>query len=152
MEEKAVRLARPDEAHLLSELAFAAKAHWGYTREFLESARAELTLTAAQLASRRAHVLEQAGQVLGFFTVAGDPPRGELADLFVSPRAMRRGIGTALLQAAQEVAARAGFRELDIHADPNAERFYLDRGAIRVGEVPSGSIPGRRLPLLRLSL
>ena len=32
-----IREARPDEAELLSELAFRSKAHWGYDAEFLEA-------------------------------------------------------------------------------------------------------------------
>ncbi|WP_067619878.1 hypothetical protein [Alicyclobacillus acidiphilus] len=42
--------------------------------------------------------------------------------------------------------------ELTIRPDPNAEPFYLAMGAQRVGEVPSGSIPGRMLPLLQYLL
>jgi hypothetical protein len=33
-----------------------------------------------------------------------------------------------------------------IDADPNAEAFYLAMGAVRIGQTPSGSIPGRVLP------
>jgi GNAT superfamily N-acetyltransferase len=118
-----IRPALPNDAGRLSELAFASKAKWGYDREFL-----------------------------GFFMVRGTPPEGELADLFVAPSAMARGIGTALLEAARELAATAGFHTLHIHSDPFAERFYLRNGAVRIGETPSGSIPGRLLPLLRLDL
>jgi predicted acetyltransferase len=39
---------------------------------------------------------------------------------------------------------------LAIQADPNAEPFYLSRGAVRVGTEPSQSIPDRVLPLLEL--
>jgi len=35
-----------------------------------------------------------------------------------------------------------------LDADPDAEPFYLHHGARRIGEVPSGSIPGRMLPRL----
>ena len=48
--------------------------------------------------------------------------------------------------------ANTGFHTLHIHSDPFAEGFYLRNGAIRIGETPSGSIPGRLLPLLRLDL
>jgi hypothetical protein len=33
---------------------------------------------------------------------------------------------------------------------PNAEGFYRKMGAERVGETPSGSIPGRMLPLMQV--
>ena len=38
-----------------------------------------------QLAALRAHVLEREGSILGFFTLAGDPPEGELIHLYVDP-------------------------------------------------------------------
>ncbi|EBV1760669.1 N-acetyltransferase, partial [Salmonella enterica subsp. enterica serovar Newport] len=39
-----------------------------------------------------------------------------------------------------------------VDADPNAEAFYIRQGAIRIGETPSESLPGRVLPLLLISL
>jgi hypothetical protein len=39
-----------------------------------------------------------------------------------------------------------------IEGDPFAEGFYLTMGAIRVGETPSRSIPGRSLPLLSVDV
>jgi GNAT superfamily N-acetyltransferase len=65
---------------------------------------------------------------------------------------MGRGVGRALLDAALALARTGGFRALGIHADPNAEAFYLRHGATRIGVVASGSIPGRALPLLRLAI
>ena len=49
-------------------------------------------------------------------------------------------------------ARASGFRRLTVEADPNAEGFYRALGAVLVGSAASGSIPGRRLPLLRLDL
>jgi hypothetical protein len=37
------------------------------------------------------------------------------------------------------------------HADPYAESFYAKYGAERIGEAPSGSIPGRFLPRMRFT-
>jgi len=50
------------------------------------------------------------------------------------------------------LARTEGFLALAIHSDPNAESFYLSHGATRTGDTPSGSIPGRILPLLRLAI
>jgi GNAT superfamily N-acetyltransferase len=72
--------------------------------------------------------------------------------LFVDPDAMRRGIGQALLADALGIAAGAGATRVRIEADPNATPFYERAGAVRVGDVPSGSIPGRVLPLLELDV
>ena len=48
----------------------------------------------------------------------------------------------------RRIAREAGYTSLLIEADPNAVGFYEAMGADRIGEVPSGSLPGRTLPLL----
>jgi GNAT superfamily N-acetyltransferase len=147
-----IREARAGEAAEISALALRSKGYWGYTPEFLEACREELTIRDEQLSAARAHVMDDGGRLVGFFTVTGTPPEGALDCLYVDPAAVGRGVGRALLDAARAIAAKAGFTALAIHSDPHAETFYLRHGAIRVGVAPSGSIPGRVLPLLRLAL
>jgi GNAT superfamily N-acetyltransferase len=147
-----IRPATPGEAGAISALALRSKGHWGYSPAFLEACRAELTIRAEQLAEQRAHVAVEGGALLGFFTVTGAPPQGELDCLYVDPAAIGRALGRRLLDAAVALARAEGFRVLAIHADPHAEEFYLRCGATRVGDVPSKSLPGRRLPLLSLAL
>jgi len=60
-----------------------------------------------------------------------------------------KGIGRQLWQHAIGSARRLRARYLLVDADPNAEQFYVEMGAERVGDVPSGVDPNRRLPLLR---
>jgi GNAT superfamily N-acetyltransferase len=148
----AIRPARPDEAATLTELALRSKGVWGYDAEFLARCRVELTLRPADVAPRRTHIAELGGRVVGFFTVVGEPPEGELDCLYVDPAAIGGGVGGALLAFARALASAQGFHTLRVVADPNAEAFYLRHGASRVGDVPSGSIPGRRLPLLVLAV
>jgi hypothetical protein len=61
-------------------------------------------------------------------------------------------VGRALWTDAVGRARAAGCRSLDIEADPHAEAWYAGRGAVTIGRVPSGSIAGRTLPLMRLEL
>jgi len=147
-----LRPAAPGEAALLSELAVRSKGHWGYDADFLEACRDELTLHDDELAARRTVVAEVDGRIVGFGTLEGQPPRGALGMLFVDPDAVGRGIGRALLDRLVDTARAEGFTVLGIDADPNAEAFYRAAGAVRVGTVPSGSVPGRVLPLLELAL
>lgn len=147
-----VRPARADEAGQLTELAMTSKAHWGYDAAFLAQCRPALTLHPEELARLRAHVAEVDGLLAGFFTLRGEPPEGALEHLYVAPDAIGRGVGRELLLQACRVARAQGFSSLVIHADPNAEAFYARQGAVRAGEVPSESIPGRVLPLLRIDL
>jgi GNAT superfamily N-acetyltransferase len=143
-----LRPAEPAEAGPLSELAMASKAYWGYDREFLDACRAELTLSPDDVDPARVTVAEFDGRVLGFAVVAGGPPEVELAMLFVDPGHIGNGVGRALWTAAVDTAAALGAETVTIVSDPQAEPFYLAMGATRIGEVESGSIPDRKLPLL----
>jgi GNAT superfamily N-acetyltransferase len=139
-----LRPARADEAGPLTELALAAKGHWGYDEAFLAACRDELTVTP----QHRATVAERDGRVVGFYTLDGEPPEIELGMMFVAPAEIGTGVGRALWAHAVDEAARAGADRLTIDSEPHAEAFYLAMGAVRVGEIASGSIPGRTLPRL----
>jgi GNAT superfamily N-acetyltransferase len=146
------RVAKPEDADKLSDLAFQSKAHWGYSSEFMEACRHELTITPQDCESGLIVLAEENGIIMGFYQLAGKPPKGTLDDLFIDPAYMGKGLGSTLFNGAVEHARRLGFISLEIHSDPHAEAFYLHMGAKRIGDVPSGSIPGRTLPLLERSL
>lgn len=152
MSELSLRPAQQDEAPQLTELALRSKGHWGYDQAFLAACRVELTVDAAECDGLHIICAERAGQIVGYYQLAGDPPTGELADVFVDPSAIGYGVGGELLRYALEHARQLGYDLLTIDADPHAEAFYLHAGACRVGEVPSGSIPNRKLPRLELSV
>ncbi|MFE4520035.1 GNAT family N-acetyltransferase [Kitasatospora sp. NPDC056783] len=147
-----IRPARPDEAALLTGIALRAKAYWGYDEAFMAACRAELTVDAEAIERSATLVAEDDGRVLGFAALSGTPPTGSLDQLFVEPESIGRGVGRALFERARERAGALGLRRFLIESDPNAEPFYLAMGAARIGGVPSGSIPGRELPLLVLEL
>lgn len=65
------------------------------------------------------------------------PHRGDLAKMLVHRRARRRGIGEALLAAAEAAAQDAGKTLLVLDtASADAERLYVRRGWQRLGEIP----------------
>nr|MDT0657146.1 GNAT family N-acetyltransferase [Micromonospora sp. DSM 115978] len=147
-----MRPARADEAEALSGLAFRSKAHWGYDAAFLAACRPALTFEPHELAGRRAVVAETGGRVVGFYTLEGTPPQGELGNLWVEPTHLRRGVGRQLWEHAVAAAGTIGFATVLIEADPYAEGFYLAMGAERTGAVPSTVVPDRQLPEMRYQL
>jgi GNAT superfamily N-acetyltransferase len=149
-----LRAARPDEVAALSELARRSKGHWGYDDAFLHACRDELTVRVEDLTSGVVVVAEVDGALAGFSRLTGpDAERvGEAELLFVATEHIGTGVGRALFTRLRADAIARGCTALRIEADPNAAAFYEREGAVRVGEVPSASIPGRSLPLLRLDL
>ncbi len=147
-----LRPGRAEEAADLTAVAFRAKAHWGYDGEFLEACREELTVTGNDFTERRLRVADLHGRVAGFAVLDTSGPYAEVVDLWVDPPCMGAGVGRALWEDAVAAARRAGQRQLRVEADPHAAGFYAAMGARRIGDVASGSIPGRSLPLLALDL
>ncbi|HEY0000707.1 MAG TPA: GNAT family N-acetyltransferase [Actinoplanes sp.] len=148
-----LRPARADEAGALSSLALRSKAQWGYDMPFLDACRPALTFDPGELGARRAVLAEDdSGQVLGFYTLEGTPPVAELANLWIEPAHMRRGVGRRLWEHAMTTAAALGCTAVTIDADPYAEGFYLAMRAERIGAVPSTAVAGRLLPQLRYRL
>ena len=143
-----IRPARGEDAGPVSALALRSKGHWGYSAEFLEACRDELTYTEADCVSGDLLVAESGAAVTGFFLLRGTAPDGVLQAIFVDPPWIGHGLGGVLLTHALDLARSRGISRVSVDSDPGAEPFYLHHGARRVGEVASGSIPGRVLPQL----
>jgi GNAT superfamily N-acetyltransferase len=80
-------------------------------------------------------VAERGDALLGDYQLAGEAPVAELADLFVDPVVIGRGVGATLLADAVDRARALGVARLVIDADPNASGFHVRMGARRVGSV-----------------
>ena len=147
-----LRAPSPDELIALSDLCLRSKAVWGYDQAFMDACRVELTLTERDLRDSEICVAERAGNVIGVAQVSREGEVAHLEKLFVDPTAMRFGAGRALFAWAQNAARSLGASTLVIDADPGAAEFYRRMGARDAGVAPSGSIPGRFLPRLKLAL
>ncbi len=155
MSEVSFRDARMEEADALSAIAFRSKQHWGYSPEFMQACRDELTYTKRDLEARETTfvVADSAGNIAGFYAlVVGDADCAELDAMFVDPGFIGRGIGMALMQHALKTARSLNVKKIVIQSDPNAAEFYQSIGAKPCGERESASIPGRMLPLLEIAL
>ena len=148
----AVRRAEPSEATVLSGLALRSKGFWGYSPDFLQACRPDLTLTRECIATNPVYVLEAPSRIVGFYGLQGSGIEIELVYLFVEPDMIGRGHGTRLGRHAVEMARRTGALRLVIFSDPGARTFYERLGAICVREDPSHVDPTRKLPALWLYL
>ncbi len=125
--------AKPDDAMTLTEIALAAKRHWGYPIKWLESWYDVLTVLPEFIVSHETYAAIDEGRTVGFHALGRKGERMDLLHLWVLPDAMGRGVGRSLFIHALERTRNLGFRELEIESDPNAEGFYKRMGAHRVG-------------------
>lgn len=144
-----IRRAKPDEAATLTEIAFAAKRHWGYPEQWIEGWRHLLTLQPCFIAEHETYTACIGDQAVGFYALKPGLNRVHLDHLWVLPGAMRRGIGQALFEHAIGRARALGFPTMEIESDPNAAGFYLRMGAHQTGATMT-ELDGRlrELPVL----
>jgi len=145
--------AKPQDADGLTEIAHAAKRHWGYPERWIESWRDILTMRPDFIATNIAYCAIEDDRIIGFYLLATESDGLHLDHLWILPVAMDRGIGRALFEHAVEQARNSGFASIKIEADPNAEGFYQRMGAKRVGKQMT-EIDGepRELPLMEYKL
>jgi GNAT superfamily N-acetyltransferase len=158
-----IRRAEPHESRLLTAIALRSKAHWGYSSDFMDACRAELTYDDHDLVQHLFNVIcagDKSAQVVGFYCLVDESMlNGSVVDghweidaLFVDPSQIGKGYGRALLDHAKITAKSFGASALIIQSDPHAVVFYQRGGAELLGERESGSVPGRQLPLLSIAL
>ena len=100
----------------------------------------DLEVLAAHLEGRMAGILVLALRP----NVSLGAPFASIEDLFVHPRARRRGLGAALLQAAHDRCARRGISYLEAQVEEDASTFYAACGYEPEAEV---RVFSRSLPI-----
>jgi GNAT superfamily N-acetyltransferase len=145
--------AKPEDAGALTEIAHAAKRHWGYPERWIQTWRDILTMRPEFIAANVTYSAMEDDRAVGFYLLTTESDGLHLDHLWIAPHAMGRGIGRALFEHALEQTSKLGHRTLKIEADPNAEGFYTRMGARRVGATVTNIENQRReLPLLLYDL
>ena len=148
----ALRPAHTFEAPVLSALCLRSKAHWGYDAAFMRACVAELTLHPEDLTPDTLVVAEIDGTLAGMAQVGPVGADADLMAMFIDPDYIGQNLGRVLFNWCVETARAMGAPRLMIDADPQAAGFYTRMGAVQIGTTPSGSIPGRVLPLMEYPL
>lgn len=106
----------------------------------------EMTPAVAEGASRILVARADDGAVIGtvrldLITTPNQPHRAAVAKLLVHPKARRRGVARALMQAVEAEARACGrtLITLDCRADGPAEAVYVQAGYQRAGVIPAYS-------------
>ncbi len=143
-----IRRAVPDETAVLNALTARSVLSWGYEPEFLDWEPETITVTAEFIAGSPVYVLEEAGRIVGYYGLLGEPPEVALDKLFVEPDRIGTGCGKRLWRHAVATVREMGATVLTFAADPNAAPFYRAMGAEWVGGEPT-SRPGWVLEFFR---
>lgn len=153
MANHSVRRAHAGEAGALTDLIYRAKQSNGYDDVFMAACTDELRVTEEDIARDGIWVIGDTS-LLGCATLTASAEHGigEVSAFFIDPNHHRRGIGRALWEHLYHAAHAHGWARLRLDADPAAVPFYETLGFVIIGTNPSGSIPGRVLPMMEYDL
>lgn len=145
--------AKPEQAQDLTQIALAAKRHWGYPERWLELWKPQLTFTPEYFEENESWVAETGNSPVAFYTLLQKPETAWIENLWVSPENIGKGVGKQLFSHAVGVSRQRGFGMLQLEADPNAVGFYKAMGMKQIGERIS-EIEGqpRVLPIMEIRL
>jgi len=148
-----IRRVIPEEADRLSQIAYEAKAHWGYPVRWLEIWKPQLTFEAGYFRENEswAGVIDETP--IAFYTLQEKGDAAWLDNLWVLPECIGRGFGRQLFLHALNRARELGRTVLQLEADPNAVGFYEKMGMRKIGEHHS-EVDGhpRILPIMESKL
>jgi ribosomal protein S18 acetylase RimI-like enzyme len=148
-----IQRAKPEQADVLTQIAFAAKAHWGYPARWMEIWKPQLTFSPEYLEEGESWVAEADNRPIAFYTLQERAGTAWIENLWVSPEFIGKGVGKALFVHAAELSRQRGYKVLRLEADPNAIGFYERMGMHKIGERQS-EVEGqpRILPLMEMNL
>ena len=148
-----IRPIHPEEAPALTQIALAAKRHWGYPERWIELWTPQLTFSPDYFASNAGWLAVEDGRPIAFYTLLEANEAASIENLWVLPEFMGKGVGRQLFLHAVETARVRGYKTLQLDADPNAVGFYERMGMHRIGE-RSSEVDGqlRLLPIMAMEL
>ena len=139
----------PADAAELTAVARSAKAHWGYSADWLAAWSADLTLTPEYIAAHQVLAAERDGRLVGVCALEDHQTHWALEHVWVLPSEHGQGIGRELVRRSLALAAARRSGTVQVVSDPNASAFYERLGASRTGAVdaPMPGAADRTLPL-----
>jgi len=146
-----IRRAMPEEAAVLTEIAHAAKRHWGYPENWIEHWKGDLTITRDFISNHEVYVAVTDKEIAGCCALVVKDSQAELEHMWIRPQYMGAGYGKALFVHVMQRATTLSAPAVELSADPNAEGFYKHMGATRIGEVRS-EIEGQPRVLPRMTV
>src|SRR2546423_5705434 len=113
----------------LTEIAHAAKRHWGYPERWMQFWRDVLTITPDYINENDVYVARWEGEVVGFYALAGSGAKVTLDHLWLSPAQIGSGIRRRPFHYLGLKAPQLGGRYLETQKDTNAARLFVLKGA-----------------------
>lgn len=147
-----IRRALPNESQILTDIAAASEAYWGYDVNFMESFRSLYRVTEEFIDKNPTYVIGNDSGIIGFYSLAAGENETSLEYLYVEPKSIGKGYGRVLWNHMIETCSDMGIKKIVFVTSPQAREFYIKMGAVLIGEVDSLVIKNRKIPQLAYTI
>ena len=148
-----IRLVHPEEADQLTQIALAAKRHWGYPKRWIETWTPQLTFSPEYFQGNEGWAAVVDGNPVAFYTLLEANETASIENLWVLPDFIGQGVGRELFHHAVQLLRERGYKIVRLEADPNAAGFYEKMGMHQVGEhISEMDGQPRILPIMEMEL
>ena len=128
------------------------KAFWGYSEEQILKWNDSLTVSKEYIKTNNVFKLITEDTIIGYYSYFNiEKDTIKLDNLFILPEFIGKGFGKLLMNDFLNRLDKSKIKKVQIHADPNAENFYLKLGFKKVGAFET-SIKNRFMPIMELYL
>lgn len=137
-----VRKACPNEAKVLSDLAYASEAYWGEDETYMRQFSEQYNVTEQTIREDHVYVLETDGEIVGFFAILKRKVP-ELELFYIKREYIGKGYGKKLWTNMISVCKALGISKIELVGSDDVVDFYIKLGAKPVEKVASTLKVGR---------
>jgi ribosomal protein S18 acetylase RimI-like enzyme len=147
-----IEKAIPNDNDILTELTKKSKAFWGYSEQQILKWNDNLTISKVYIDNNNTFKLSIENKIIGYYSyIIYEENFVKLDNLFLLPSFIGKGFGNILINDFLKRIKQESFEKIVLNSEPNAERFYLKFGFIKIGEIET-SIKNRFMPIMEMKL
>jgi len=147
-----IRQAKACESEILTNIAAASEAYWGYDENFMKNYKAIYKVTEEFITGNPTFVIEDNEEIKGFYSILRCDNGTSAEYFYIEPKSIGKGYGKVLWSHLTKYCKEQGICEIDLVTSPQATGFYIKMGAKLAGEVDSLVIKDRKIPKFTYTL
>lgn len=148
-----IKKATLNDLNEINSLLRISKSYWGYNKDFIDRFMQRFGVTMEYLENNIIKLFYIDARLAGFYNFETNIENlFELANFFLHPDFIGKGIGKTLWDACCQTAIEQGQAEFILWCDPNAEHFYLKMGCEKIGIRQSPMMPDRYPAILKFKI
>ena len=144
---------QPTDLPVLNKMMRAAKGHWGYSEDQLDRFMDSYSIKdTGYFKEAYGYIAESPEGIAGYYVLNTAESAPKLDQFILNTELIGKGLGRQLWNHCVAESQKKGWNEIAFCSDPNSCGFFEHMGAIKVGEKPMVTVPGRTSPLMRFSV